>query len=114
MPRLMKFEMQVKTGCIGTTAPIQISVNGHALDLPDRTGGTAAGEVLNAEFAPMSYIHELTLRGPCHGTWEIEEITMCFHCDAADPYTIRWRGTTLDPQTTANLWAPQPAMPIDV
>ena len=105
MPRVLSFDLSVKTGSQSTETPVRCCINGHTIELDDATGGTGPNEVLSGSVRIMSFVHTLTLVGPDEGQWQVDGIEVKFHCDGLEPYLVRFGEVTLDQETEVSIWA---------
>lgn len=114
MPKLDTFELTVKTGERGRNDVPRYTINGFPLDFDEVSGGVGSGETLQAKGRPQSFPHTLTLIGPDEGEWDIESMTMTYHCAGDDPYTLRFGSFTVDEESEVNIWHNRPAPVFDV
>ncbi len=108
MSRLTRFSVKITTGNNSMTDPVFFIFNSHELAFENCQGTTATGQQFSGDFSPMSFVHQLTLRGPTQGQWDIEGMETVFECEGQDPYTINFGAFTLDENNQANLWSERP------
>lgn len=114
MPRLDTFSIELTTGDAPLTGELKFIINGFPLEFEEVSGGTGAGETLEATGAPGSFPHSLLLHGPEEGDWEIKEFSVTYRPSGEEPYRIRFGGVTVNSSSDLNIWAERPLPVIEV
>lgn len=114
MPKLISFQIKVKTGDAGMQEPVSFSINSHVVPFENVKGGTGPGETLECDFEVNSFAHSLTLVGPKKGTWNIREMVVGFKAEHTEPYSVRFGEVTLDETNEVNIWRDPPLPTFDV
>lgn len=114
MPRLNTFKVTIETGEQGTPGPVQFSFNNHTLPFANVQGGTAAGETFEGDFEVNSFAHSLTLVGPEQGEWQLNKITVDYHCENLPPYSVTFDTLALDATNQVNIWQDPPLPSFEV
>ncbi len=114
MPKLNTFDVVVKTGKSGRTTTPKWIINGFTVEFDQTSGGTGPGETFEATGNPGSFPHTLLLSGPEEGTWEIEEATVTYYPNGAQPYTVKLGAVSVDAESDLNIWYEQPQPVFDV
>ena len=107
MPRVLTFDVEIRTGDAGTNTPVRCCINGHTMPFEEPSGTTESGGLYKASFRVMSFIHSLTIVGPDEGMWNIDELGVTYHCADMEPYDVRFGAVVLDEETEVNIWAEQ-------
>jgi len=116
MPKLEKFQLDIKTGAKPGPAKLKFNINGFPLEFDSAEGGAGTGESVTLVGSPQSFPHSLTLAGPEEGSepWEIESVTATYECMGNEPYVVRMGSVTLDDHSDLNIWHERPAPVFDV
>lgn len=114
MPRLNRFVIKIHTGDKPLVEEPRVVFNGFLVSLEKKEGGTGKEQTFQAEFAPRSFVHNFSLRGPGKGHWHIRRIDMRYECEWQNPYELSFDEVTLDGETELNLWMDAPLPVWDV
>ena len=114
MPRLDSFTLKIRTGDSGFDGTLQYTINGFPLEFESVDGGTGPGETAEVMGEPQSFPHTLQLCGPAEGEWVIEDIEATYHCQAEEPYSVKFGKVVLDDESDLNIWHPRPPKVFDV
>ncbi|MBI5095948.1 MAG: hypothetical protein HZB26_26375 [Candidatus Hydrogenedentes bacterium] len=114
MPKLESFTVRLRTGQRAPSAPPTYVINGFLVEFDKTSGAAKPGEVYEATGEPGSFPHSLLLCGPKEGAWDIDEVSVTYHCHGEDAYTIRLGAVTLDDASDLNIWYERPAPVFDV
>ena len=116
MPKLEKFQLDIKTGSKPGPDKMKFNINGFPLEFETVEGGVGSGETAHLVGCPQSFPHSLTLAGPEEGSepWEIESVTATYECMGGEPYVVRMGSVTLDDNSDLNIWHERPAPVFDV
>jgi hypothetical protein len=120
MPRLNKFEIEIKSGKSAHHGPILYRFNGFEFPLEPKPN---VDENLDAGTNPIfrgiskdldSMIHTMTLVGPESGEWEIEEFKVTYHLMDGEPFSMNFGKITLNESNMVNIWKGQPLPSFEV
>lgn len=114
MPRLEEFTLTIQTAAGAGPERLEYEINGFTVDFDQMEGQLDAESECKVVGRPRSFPHSLALIGPENGEWEIAAIEAAYHCDGAEPYTVRMGPVTLDGETKLNIWHDPPLPVFDV
>lgn len=110
MPRLNRLSLQLKTGKQSTSGPVVICFNGHNLELQDVKGSLESGAAFAGALDLSSFVHELALKGPEQGEWDVESLKVTYDVEGKESYEIFFEPFVLNGENQADIWA-EPVRP---
>lgn len=116
MPKLDTFILELKTGDRPGPKTPSFNINGFPLEFDELEGSAEAHQTFVATGNPMSFPHAMGLIGPAEGAepWDIESVSITYHCMNMEPYTVRLGSIALDDESNMNLWHEPPPVTFDV